>query len=187
MRRIACALMTALGLLLVLVTSPAAQAATVEVNVGRKVDALKEGIVCRDAGPTQGGISVDPHYSGQFRLRGDVFCITDSRADGKAGVLRWRFLAKTGAVRYSTTPRREGMCLNTSGSKRGYRTAVCNKDLPERGALVMWAGARNVSGSTRDRDVTYGDYLCVYLEGGARRIDEDCLLIPSAPLRKPGR
>lgn len=186
-RSIACALMTALGLVLTLVTSPAAQAASVEVNVGRKVDALKEGPVCAGEGPTQGGLAYEEHYGGRFRLQDDTFCITDSRADGKAGVLRWRFLPKVGKRSYAKAPSREGMCLNTSGSKPGFRTAVCKKDLPEHGALVMWAGARNVSGSTRDRDITYGKRFCVYLAGKGGLNDENCLLTPRGPLRTPGR
>ncbi|MCL3837398.1 hypothetical protein [Aeromicrobium duanguangcaii] len=96
-----------------------------------------------------------------YAIKGDYMKAIDGKADGKAAVMKWEYFPNQDAA-----VKRRGVCIYTGGSTAPYRAGTCNKDLPEKGLIRIWAGVRNVSGSTSLHDMTFGpDYVCLAFNG----------------------
>lgn len=152
-------------------------AETYEVNGARQVDGLETPTRCYNGATFGSGVDQPWDYFACFRLQGDVMWVTDARADGRAGVMKWRFYAKKAGGGYASTPARQGICIYAGGSKPRYRSGYCNKDLPEQGALRIYAGYRLKSGSLNVGDMRFGSQFCYYLAGDGGLNDKNCLLL----------
>lgn len=164
--------------------APASAAPGWEINFARNLDGIKDPLFLR-CGPVAwygGRGAADPAYEACFVNDGDHLIPRDLRSDGDAAVMKWVLYKYVGgSQKYSSTITRRGVCIYTGGSRPGHRSGDCNKDLPERAYLIIRAGKRIVSGSTRLRDMRFGGPTCITISGNSSFLDENCLFAPATP------
>lgn len=166
MRRIALVISAVLAAFIV--TAPT-MAAAWEVNTATRMpkgEILKHP---RLVNAWMGRFEMDSVYDVYFEPAGDDMWVTDNKADGHAGVMRWEFRKMAGR-KVDRTVVRSGACVSTSGV---HTTGRCSKDLPEFGYLKFWAGYRTGSTTTKT-GLKLGDPVCVVLDGGDVVVDPDC-------------
>ena len=159
--------------------APASAAPAWEVNYARSLDGDPLFLKCTATAWYGGSSEWDSHYDACFIPAGDHVLARDEYADGDAAVAQWVFYKYVGgSQRFSQTITRRGVCIYTGGSKPGHRSGECNKDLPERGYLILRAGKRVIAGSTRLSDMRFGGRSCWMIGGSSAVPDDKCLFAP---------